>query len=134
MTVHTQPSRATAPDTGAPNADRRTGALSITRVVLGSLVVGAVSALVLTLVVFPGATEAVVTGSLLLGFGVGWAALVLVSARRTNHPQRWARVPEVAMTARNKLLALACGIVGLSSPLAAQDPGIETVSWPLKSV
>jgi hypothetical protein len=36
------------------------------------------------------------------------------------------------MTARNKLLALACGIVGLSSPLAAQDPGIETVSWPLK--
>ena len=33
------------------------------RVVAGSLVAGAVTALVLTLVVFPGATESVITGS-----------------------------------------------------------------------
>jgi pimeloyl-ACP methyl ester carboxylesterase len=104
MTVHTHPSRKTAPDTGAPSTARRTGDWSVTRVVLGSLVVGAVSALVLTLVVFPGATEAVVTGSLLLGFGLGWAALALVSARRTRRPQRWARVPAVAMTATGAVL------------------------------
>jgi pimeloyl-ACP methyl ester carboxylesterase len=119
MTVHVHPSRATAPDTGAPDTDRRTGAWSLTRVVLGSLVVGAVSALVLTLVVFPGATEAVVTGSLLLGFGVGWAALAFVSARKTPRPQRWARVPAVAMTATG------AGLVAFSP----DDAFLAVLSW-----
>jgi pimeloyl-ACP methyl ester carboxylesterase len=119
MTVHTHPSRATAPDTGAPSTDRRTGAWSLTRVVLGSLVVGAVSALVLTLVVFPGATEAVVTGSLLLGFGVGWAALAFVSARKTPRPQRWARVPAVAMAATG------AGLVAFSP----DDASLAVLNW-----
>ena len=38
--------------------------------IAGSLAAGAVTALVLTLVVFPGATEAVITGSMLLGVRV----------------------------------------------------------------
>jgi pimeloyl-ACP methyl ester carboxylesterase len=119
MTVHVPPSRTTAPDTGAPDADRRTGAWSVTRVVLGSLVVGAVSALVLTMVVFPGATEAVVTGSLLLGFGVGWAALAVVSARRTRRPQRWARVPAVAMSATG------AGLIAFSPA----DASLAVLNW-----
>ena len=65
---------------------------------LGSLVAGAVTALVLTLVVFPGATESVITGSLLVGFGSAGRCWPCVSARRTSQPQRWAAVPAVAMT------------------------------------
>ena len=53
----------------------------------------------LSLVVFPGATESVITGSMLLAFGLGWAMLAVLSARLTSQPQRWARVPAVAMTA-----------------------------------
>ncbi|HYO40932.1 MAG TPA: alpha/beta fold hydrolase [Nocardioidaceae bacterium] len=94
----------------------RTGAWSITRVVLGSLIVGAASALGLTMVVFPGATEAVVTGSLLFGFGVGWGALAVVSARKTGRPQRWARVPAVAMsTTGTGLVVLSPGHSSLSA-------------------
>ncbi|HSK53801.1 MAG TPA: alpha/beta hydrolase [Jiangellales bacterium] len=119
MTVHTRTSRPTAPETGAPDTDRRTGAWSLTRVVLVSLVVGAVSALILTLVAFPGATEAVVTGSLLLGFGVGWAALAVVSARKTSQPQRWARVPAVAMSATG------AGLVAFSP----DDSALAVLSW-----
>ncbi|HYO41158.1 MAG TPA: alpha/beta hydrolase [Nocardioidaceae bacterium] len=93
MTVDIQPIR----DHDAGHG-RRTGTWSDARVVLGSLVLGAVSALGLTMGVFPGATEAVVTGSLLVGFGVGWAALAVVSCCHTPRPQRWARVPAIAMS------------------------------------
>jgi pimeloyl-ACP methyl ester carboxylesterase len=69
-----------------------------TRVVGASLVAGAATALVLSLVVFPGATEGVITGSMLVGFGIGWALMATFSTRLTDQPQRWAAVPAVAMT------------------------------------
>src|SRR5689334_8834388 len=114
MTVHLHPSRHTT-----ASVDRRTGSWSPTWVVLGSLVVGAVSALVLTLVVFPGATEAVVTGSMLFGFGVGWGALALISTRRTSRPQRWARVPAIAMAVTG------AGLVTFSPG----DRGLSLLTW-----
>ena len=58
----------------------------MTRVVAGSLGAGALTALVLALVVFPGATEAVITGSMLLGFGFGWALMAVLSSRITSPP------------------------------------------------
>jgi pimeloyl-ACP methyl ester carboxylesterase len=64
-----------------------------------SVAAGAILALALPLAVFPGATEAVITGSILAAFGVGWALLAGSSARRTAQPQIWARVPAVAMIA-----------------------------------
>ena len=70
----------------------------LARVIAASLIAGAVSALVLVLVVFPGATESVITGSA-LAFGFGWAMMRVLSARMTSHPQRWATIPAVAMTA-----------------------------------
>ncbi|MGK3943456.1 alpha/beta fold hydrolase [Streptomyces caeruleatus] len=112
MTVHTDPIRATEPH-------RSPGAWPVTRVVLGSLLVGAVSALVLIMLVFPGATEAVVTGSLLCGFGAGWGALAFVSARRTRRPQRWARVPAVAMSATG------AGLVAF----APDDTALSVLNW-----
>jgi pimeloyl-ACP methyl ester carboxylesterase len=70
---------------------------SVRRIVVGSLLTGAVLAGILTMVVFGGAQEPVVTGAALVGFGVGWAMVAVLSARRTNQPQRWALVPAAAM-------------------------------------
>lgn len=86
-------------DLGSPTTDTPVQAQPArhTRMVLGSLTAGAITALVLTLVVHPGATEAVITGSLLLASGLGWAVLAALSAR-TNQPQPWARVPAAAMS------------------------------------
>jgi pimeloyl-ACP methyl ester carboxylesterase len=98
---------------------QRPATWSITRVVVGSMAVGLATALVLALVVFAGATEAVVTGSLLLGFGTGWGTLAVVSERRTSHPQRWARVPAAAMAATG------AGLVVLSP----DDAGMTALSW-----
>src|SRR4051794_25045106 len=80
----------------------RTG--SAGRSILASLVAGALIALLLSLVVFPGATEATVTGSILFGFGLGWALVATLTARRTSQPQRWAVVPAVAMGATGAAL------------------------------
>jgi len=56
------------------------------RVIALALGVGATSALVLTLVVFAGATESVITGSVLLAFGFGWALIAALSERLTSEP------------------------------------------------
>ena len=89
--------RGSAPETNAETpTDSRNG--SVARIVGGSIAAGAATALALTLGVFPGATESVVTGSILLAFGLGWGLLAILSTRRTAHPQRWAYVPATAMT------------------------------------
>src|SRR5437763_12483679 len=70
----------------------------IGRVVVGSIVAGFVGALVLTVGPLAGAEEHVITGSVLLAFAAAWAALAVLSTRRTDQPQRWARIPAAAMT------------------------------------
>lgn len=101
------------------NDERNPGSWSLTRVVLASLAIGASTALVLTMAVFPGATEGVVTGSLLVGFGLGWAALAVIAERRTGHPQRWARVPAAAMMATGAGL-MVC---------APRDAALTALNW-----
>ncbi|MCW2737936.1 alpha/beta hydrolase [Nocardioides sp.] len=73
------------------------GGRPVTRVVLGSLATGVAVAVLLTMVVVPGATEGVTTGAALIGFGLGWAMLRAL-ASRTRSPQTWAAVPAVSMT------------------------------------
>jgi len=92
------------------------------RIIVASVLAGAVAALVLALVVFGGGTEATITGALLLGFGFGWALMATLTVRRTRQPQRWAVVPAVAM-----------GVTGAT--LVAFDPGNQTLTtltwvWP----
>ncbi|HVH21226.1 MAG TPA: alpha/beta hydrolase [Pseudonocardia sp.] len=109
------------PRTPEPNRDtreshptRRPG-----RAIVASVVAGAVAALLLVLVVFPGGTEARITGGLLLGFGLGWALMAAWTVRRTSQPQRWAVDPAVAM-----------GATGLA--LVALDPGnhaLTVLNW-----
>lgn len=69
------------------------------RIVAGSMLTGLILALALTLLVFEGATEPVITGVALLAFALGWASLAWLSERRTDQPQRWAYVPAIAVAA-----------------------------------
>ena len=92
------------------------------RSIVASVALGAVAALVLTLVVFPGATEARTTGALLMGFGFGWALMATLTVRRSREPQRWAVVPAAAM-----------GFTGVA--LGVLTPGDRTMTalnwvWP----
>ncbi len=92
------------------------------RTIAASIAAGALAALVLVLVVFPGATEATTTGLLLVGFSLGWALMAFLTVRRTRQPQRWAYVPAAAM-----------GATGAA--LVVSDPGNQTMTalnwvWP----
>ncbi len=92
-----------APTTASDEPQRE----PIWRVVGGSVAAGSVGALVLTLGVFGGAQEHVISGSSLLAFAFGWAMLAALSARFTSQPQRWARVPAVGMAASGLTLLIA---------------------------
>jgi pimeloyl-ACP methyl ester carboxylesterase len=102
MSVDIHPT-ATQPDAAGPEAPTSG---PVARVILGSLATGMVAALALIAVVFPGGTEGVITGSVLIGFGLGWALLAVLTSRYTNRPQRWAFVPAAAMAATGVALAV----------------------------
>jgi len=108
---------AAAAAVGASGRGTRRGRTRL--IVAGSLLTGAVLAVVLPLLVVGGTTESAVTGSALLGFAIGWAMLALLSTRLTDQPQRWAWVPAAAL-----------GGTGLGLMLAApDDPGLTAASW-----
>ena len=115
MTVDIKPS-------GSPETRARSPLTSrgpIARIVAASLAAGLGTALALTLLVFPGASESTITGSMLLGFGLGWALMGFLSARLTNCPQRWTVVPAIAM-----------GASGLGLLVLTPDTAMMTwISW-----
>ena len=91
----------------------------IARIVAGSVLTGLVGSLLLTLVVFAGATEHVITGSALLAFATGWTMLAVLSTRMSSQPQRWAFVPAGAM-----------GLVGTALLLFAPgDDALRVLGW-----
>ncbi len=103
-----EPTTATVTTDGEPVAvPDETPREPVWRVVGGSLAAGSVAAVVLTLGVFGGATEHVISGSALLAFAGGWAMLALLSNRFTTQPQRWARVPAAVMAAAGAALLIA---------------------------
>ena len=101
MSIDTRP---TAPgvDSANPPSSRRSHPVS--RTIAGSVAAGAATALGLTLGVFPGATESITTGAVLIAFGFGWALLAVLSTRWTLQPQRWAFVPAGAMATAGMFL------------------------------
>jgi pimeloyl-ACP methyl ester carboxylesterase len=82
--------------------DRRSG--HIGRITALTMTAGAVTALIFALVVFSGGTEPVITGTVLLAFAASWALFATLAERRTDQPQRWARVPAAVMA----VLGIAC--------------------------
>lgn len=94
--IETSPRTRGTPGNGQRPESRRR---SMVLVIAGSLGAGATVALILALVIFAGASENTISGSMLLAFGLGWAMIAVLSVRLTDQPQRWASVPAVAMTA-----------------------------------
>lgn len=91
----------------------------IGRIVAGSMATGLVGALLLTLVVFPGGAEHVITGSALIAFAVGWTMLAVLSTRMTRQPQQWAFVPAAYM-----------GVVGVALLLFAPgNDALRNMGW-----
>jgi pimeloyl-ACP methyl ester carboxylesterase len=115
MTTSTETTDAAIAVERAEPSPTRSAEGPIVRIVLGSLVTGIVGAAALTLGVFAGAPEHVITGSALLAFAASWAMLAFLSTRFTNQPQRWAVVPSAAMAAAGLgLIAIAPGTAGLT--------------------
>ena len=84
-----------------------------------SILAGFLLATVLSMGVFAGGTEPVITGSLMLGFAAGWSMLAALSDRYTNQPQKWAYVPAAYMS-----------LVGLFLLLVRPGNGvIRTLGW-----
>src|SRR5918911_4059107 len=115
-TLQTRPPPA---GTTAWQSDETEPAGPIARIVAASVARGLVGALALTLGVFAGAAEHVITGSALLAFAAGWTMLAVLSIRMTNQPQRWAIVPAAAM-----------GVVGAALLLVAPgDKVLRFMGW-----
>ena len=88
-------------------------------VVSVSLVVGFLLPVILALGPVAGGGESRMTGSALLGWGVGWALIALLSTRFTDYPQRWALVPAGVLSVTGiALIALAPGA-----------PAMDQLSW-----
>jgi pimeloyl-ACP methyl ester carboxylesterase len=87
--------------------------------ILASLVAGAVLAVALLLGPASGASEPMITGSVMFAFGLGWGLMALLSTRYSVQPQSWMVVP-----------ALFLGIIGLG--LMVFQPGataMDLLSW-----
>ncbi|MEX5272122.1 alpha/beta fold hydrolase [Kocuria sabuli] len=63
-------------------------------------------ALLLAAAPFIPATESGVVGAILLGFGLGWALVAVLSVRFTDQPQRWAVAPALFMGLSGVLLVV----------------------------
>ncbi len=113
MTTTAPPASAAASAAGRARHGR------IRLIIAGSLVTGLVLAAVLPLLVFSSGSEAVITGSALLGFASGWAMLAVLTSRRTTQPQRWAWVPAGALGATSAALLA-------TTP---DDPALTAAGW-----
>jgi pimeloyl-ACP methyl ester carboxylesterase len=95
----------------------------IGRIGAASMSAGLILALVLTIFVFGGATEPIISGSVLLAFALGWTMLAWLSSRRTDQPQEWAYVPAIFM-----------GVLGLAHVVFRPSDGVLRAFgwvWPI---
>jgi len=79
---------------------------SLVPVILVSIVAGALLAIVLVLLVAREGSEPLVTGQVLLAFGVGWGLMAYLADRFAREPQPWMYVPATALIATGLVLAV----------------------------
>ncbi|HXF03175.1 MAG TPA: alpha/beta hydrolase [Arthrobacter sp.] len=96
MTVATSTSPSSQGQDRGPDADPLPKG-HIGWLVAGALIIGVLAALLLASAPIIPATESGVTGAILLGLGLGWTMVAVLSARFTNQPQRWAVGPAIFM-------------------------------------
>lgn len=98
---------------------RRSPSHHLFPIVAASLIVGFLLPVILALGPASGGGESRMTGAALLGWGIGWALIALLSIRFTDQAQRWALVP--------------AGILGLTGiALIAAAPGatvMDLLAW-----
>ena len=101
------------------NDSSRSSSRSPVLAIFGSLVAGAALAVALTVTLASGGSEPLVTGSVLLAFGLGWGLMTLLSTRFSAQPQAWTALPAIVL-----------GSIGLV--LIAFQPGpavMDVLSW-----
>src|SRR4051812_21926691 len=81
---------------------RRSPALAI----LLGIAAGGVLAVMLALLTARSGSEPVVTGSVLLAFGLGWAVMAWLTTRFSSQPQRWMYVPAAALAGVGAILVV----------------------------
>ena len=77
-----------------------------------SIAAGLIAAVILVAMPFIPVKENVLTGVVMLAFGLGWALLAVLSVRFSDQPQRWAAVPATFMGV--------AGLVALGGSAAVQ--------------
>jgi pimeloyl-ACP methyl ester carboxylesterase len=98
---------------------RTTSSRSPVIAILASLVAGAVLAMALLLGPTSGASEPIITGSVLFAFGLGWGLMAVLSTRYSAQPQTWMMVP-----------AMFLGIIGLGLIVFQPGPAaMDLLSW-----
>lgn len=115
--------RSDAHPSATPEQVRPTPKGHVGRIVAGSILGGLILALVLSIIVFGGATEPIISGSILLAFALGWTMLAWLSSRRTDQPQEWAYVPAIFM-----------GVLGLAHVIFRPSDGVLRAFgwvWPI---
>jgi pimeloyl-ACP methyl ester carboxylesterase len=88
---------------------------NIAWIVIVSLVIAVMLALVLALIVVAGARENVISAVVLLAFAAGAALLAVLSARRSDQPQRWALIAAGWLALAGIVLLLWPGVVSTSA-------------------
>jgi pimeloyl-ACP methyl ester carboxylesterase len=87
--------------------------------ILASLIAGAALAVALLLSLASGGSEPVVTGSILVAFGLGWGLMAVLTARFSAQPQTWMAVPAGVL-----------GSIGLALLVFQPGPGaMDLLSW-----
>jgi pimeloyl-ACP methyl ester carboxylesterase len=87
--------------------------------ILGSLAIGLALAIAFVLGPASGESEPVVTGSVMLAFGIGWGLMAILTTRFSAQPQPWMAVAAVAL-----------GLVGLGLILFRPGPAaMDVLSW-----
>ncbi len=98
---------------------RRTSTRSPAVGIAASLAAGALLAVALLLGPAAGGSEPLVTGSVLLAFGLGWGLMAVVTTRFSAQPQTWMAVP-----------ALFLGSIGLGLMVFQPGPAVmDLLSW-----
>lgn len=87
--------------------------------ILGSLFAGAGLAAALLFTLASGGSEPVVTGSVLVAFGLGWGLMAFASSRFSAQPQAWTGVPAIVL-----------GSIGLGLIVFQPGPAVmDLLSW-----
>ncbi len=111
---------AVEPRSAAPRAPAGLGSSrSPVAAIAGSIVAGLALAVAFVLGPASSGSEAVITGSVLFAFGVGWGLMAYTTGRFSAQPQRWTLVPAAVL-----------GLVGLGLVLVRPGPAaMDVLGW-----